>query len=256
MSKSILILLAICGLEISIMAQTIHHNEHESNAAFDVEFLDCSEFAGLTNVPTTKARKLVPAKFQLAGTAENAVIVVRIANCKAVSIGNYVARNVTVAQVGISINAPEGVGDINNYTLAYYTDSPLLMARLRTLGISAQFVPTLDYDYDRNAGRTGGQLTIRVPFPAAPRFSVLSAVQEPVAAAVPFRAIWWNDDGRKTVKMDTLLPSISFGGATTRLSTQAESSLGKLIGGTTAMFPLFDSFNRFSVAQMRVRIVQ
>ena len=256
MRKSILILLAICGLGFSGMAQTSHHNEQESKAAFDVEFRDCSEFAGLTNVPTTKARKLVPAKFQLAGTAENAVMVVRIANCKAARIGNYVARNATVAQVGISINAPEGVGDINNYTLAYYTDSPLFMLRLRALGIAAQYVPTLDYDYARNAARTGGTLTIRVPYPAMPRFSVLSAVQEPVAAAVSFRAIWWHDDGHKTVKMDTSLPGISFGAAVTKLSTQSDSSLGKLIGGTMAVFPLLDSFNRFSEAQMQVRIVQ
>ena len=54
----------------------------------------------------------------------------------------------SIAQIGLVIVPPDFTGDINNYTLWYYTSDAKLATQLREAGVNAQHVPTLDYDYD------------------------------------------------------------------------------------------------------------
>src|SRR5262249_42000028 len=112
----------------------------------------------------------------------------------------------TVAQVGITILAPEGDGDINNYTLYYDTDSAQLAKQLRKAGVNAQYVPGLTYEV------SGARdfLEIGVPPPSKARYEVAGPIIPPTALPVLFTANWWrvreeDDDNEAVTKMNTIL---------------------------------------------------
>ena len=63
---------------------------------------------------------------------------VRVADCRALSIDGGAPEAGIVAQLGVSIVSPDGTGDINNYTAWYYTTSKRLAVALRHLGVRAQ----------------------------------------------------------------------------------------------------------------------
>lgn len=217
---------------------------------FDVDFSGCSEMASLTPVPVANVRARVPAGYALANEVNGVTfVVVRIANCSGMSIDQRPVGGGTVAQVGVNLVSPDGTGDINNYTLWYYTTSQPLFVRLRAMGIDeAQWVPGIDYRYAATGPGTG-QLDITVP--GRPAFTIGGPVTEPVGP-VPFVANWWGDSARGQIRMNTTLPAIDFGGATMTLHTGARSELAEVLGATTVTFPIFDSYNRFPAAHMVV----
>src|SRR6187549_668751 len=65
-----------------------------------VAFTDCTEFAGIGFVPAVNARPLVPARYELAGDGENAIVVVRVGACEGVSVAGKKPRAGIVSQVG------------------------------------------------------------------------------------------------------------------------------------------------------------
>ena len=99
------------------------------NAA--VEFADCVESIGVGLVATEAARDLVPAPFVLVGEGQPVTpLVVRTSDCVGISVDGRHARSGSIVQIGAVIVPPDFSGDINNYTLLYYTSDPGLRTRL------------------------------------------------------------------------------------------------------------------------------
>ncbi|MBL8611144.1 MAG: hypothetical protein JNL38_27625 [Myxococcales bacterium] len=218
--------------------------------SFTVDFSGCSEMASLTPVPVANVRDKVPAGYALANEAAGTTfIVVRIAHCSGMAIDGEADGAGTVAQVGVNLVSPDGTGDINNYTLWYYTTSRALFQKLKRVGIDeAQWTPGIDYRYTAS-GPGAPRLDITVP--GNPAFTVGGPVTA-TGGPVPFTANWWGDRGDERVRMNTTLPAIGFGGATMSLTTSPRSKLGRVLGSGAATFPIFDSYNEFAGAHMVV----
>jgi hypothetical protein len=219
------------------------------STAFDVDFRGCMEIASIATVDYAAARPLVPAQYALAGDGSTvALAVVRAVHCDGVSIDGGKEKPGNLAQIGITLVPPEGTGDINNYTLWYYTTSGKLASKLQSNGIPAQLVEDLSFSLQQSA------LHIEVPSSGYPRFVIDSPVVEPAPSPVLFTANWYTvGEHGKSSKMATSLPDIEFGGASMTLRTKAAGPLGQLLGtGTATSFPVLNSFNRFQNAHMHV----
>lgn len=227
----------------------------EGCGGFDVAFTGCVESIGVDLVPTAAARPLVPAEFVLAGDGGPVTpLVVRTARCRGIAVDGRRPRPGVIVQVGPVIVPPDGTGDINNYTLWYYTSDVTLALYLAAAGVPAQFVPTLDYDYRPGAGGGPGDLRVTVPRPGSPPFRLDGQVTPAAAPAGSFAANWWVAAGGRTVKMATAVPQIAVGGADLALLTPPRGQLGQLIGGPAADFVVLEQFNTFPAADMRVSV--
>lgn len=216
-----------------------------------VSFASCTEFAGIGFVSAANARALVPEQYELAGTAENAVIVVRVAECDKISIGGKPPKAGTVSQVGISVAPGDPTADINNYTLWVGTDLGLLHGKLRSMGVRSELDANLAYRFVPTLPGQGS-LAISASPPMGPHYSVTGTAMVPTAPPVPFTATWWADTAHGPVRMRTAFPAIRFGEATMTLTTDAGSSLAELVGDTTLTFALLDSYNAFDAAAMTI----
>ena len=217
----------------------------------DVEFTDCIESIGVGLVATEAARALVPARFTLAGEGQPVTpLVVRTSDCGGISVEGRRARAGTIVQIGAVIVPPDFTGDINNYTILYYTSDVGLAILLNLAGVTAQYVPNLTDDYD------AGQLHVRVPRPGRPVLSVDGQVGASPVPTGSFRANWWQSARHGVVKMDTNVPVIAIGTANLMLTTNPRGPLGELIGGGSIGFPILQQFNLFSNAHMEVSRVQ
>lgn len=217
-----------------------------------VSFGGCTEFAGLTFVPTENVAGLVPPEFELAHftTEEEAVVVVRIADCQSVLVKNGKARPGTVAQVGVTLAGPDATSDINNYTLWYVTNNKDLARELSKFGVDAEYSQQINYAFTPGAGGTG-PFTVKVKATHAPDFVLSGTATAPTAAAVPFVASWWYDTCGGVVQMRTELPQIQFGASTMNL-VAAQSELADLVEMLPIGFPGLDSYNSFAAAHMVV----
>jgi hypothetical protein len=146
----------------------------------------------------------------------------------------------------VVIVPPDFTGDINTYTILYYTSDAALAILLDLAGVEAQYVPTMTDDY------LAGQLHVRVPRPGYPALSVDGRVVAPDAPAGSFRANWWQSGRHGVVKMDTNVPAIAIGTADLVLTTHPRGPLGALIGGGSIGFPVLQQFNLFPKAHMEV----
>jgi hypothetical protein len=116
--------------------------------SFTVHFTGCTEFAGLGPVALAEAQLLVPAGYVIAGAAMGqAAIVVRATSCQGVAIGQSAAQPTELSQIGINLVAPDGTGDINNYTVIYVTNNRVLVENFQAAGLPAVFDPALAYEY-------------------------------------------------------------------------------------------------------------
>lgn len=222
-----------------------------SNKDFDVDFAGCSEFAGIGFVPRANAAALVPAGYTLAGTAENAVIVVRVASCEAVSVDGKKASPGTVAQIGVSLVGGDATADINNYALWYTTDHSLLHAKLTAAGVDA--IKENDLEYSLAVAGGTGSLETSSSTAQTPSYDVNGGVIVPTSSPTTFTASWWQNGQHGVVRSRTVFPDIRFSGASMTLTTPAGSALANLLGGTTLTFALLDSHNAFATAQLEVR---
>jgi hypothetical protein len=242
---------AIVGLLVMGLVVAGGQAPGASSQHADVEFTECIESIGVGLVATEAVRALVPTGFALAGDGQPVTpLVVRTADCAAISVEGHQGRAGTIVQVGAVIVPPDFTGDINNYTILYYTSDAGLAILLNLAGVQAQYVPNLSDDYH------AGQLHVRVPRPGHP---VLSVDGQVVASNVPagsFRANWWQSARHGVVKMDTNVPVIAIGTANLVLTTTPHGPLGELIGGDSIGFPILQQFNVFSNAHMEVSRVQ
>jgi hypothetical protein len=223
-----------------------------SDKDFDVQFQDCVEYVGIGLVPAARARPLVPAEYTLAGDANNAVIVVRVANCASVAVAGKNARAARTAQVGIMLNGPDPSADINNYLLWYVTDHGQLHGALSAAGLKAGNDQQLSFVFAPTDAT--GPLSIDVDAASFPPYQLAGQATAPSASPVSFVANWWFDGTQGVVRMHSVFPEIRFSSASMTLTTPANSSLSALIGGTSLQFALLDSYNSFEDALMEVRL--
>jgi len=179
-------------------------------------------------------------------------IVVRTSRCGGIAVDGQNSKPGSVVQIGVVIVPPDFSGDINNYTLWYYTSDAKLAHELQMLGVEAQHVPTIDYDYERSGA--SDPLFVAVPRPGSPRLWLDGTVIESTTLAGSFEAIWWAKVNGGSVRMDTLVPNIFIGGADLTLTTASSGALGQLIGGTSSGFPILQQFNTFASAHLGVSI--
>jgi len=219
-----------------------------------VTFAGCSEFAGIGLVPAANARALVPAEYELAGDAENAVIVVRVADCDSISVAGKKPKPGTVAQVGVTVAPIDETASINNYTLWFATNLGPLHAKLRSKGVASELDANLAYSFV--SGPPGQRtLTIAATPPKGPAYSITGTALVPTAAPVPFIATWWAETAQGTVRMRTEFPEIRFADATMTLTTPPSSALATLVGGSTLTFAILDSHNAFGAAALSIDVV-
>ena len=243
-------IVALClALATSHAAQASGHS-----SPFRVDFLDCVESIGVGLAPTANVVALVPPEFIPVGIGTPvSPIVVRTSDCAGISVDGDRPKPGSIVQIGAVIVPPEpGVGDINNYTIWYYTTDARLARRLQDLGVSAQHVPTIRYDLDPEQTGVPNDLSVTVRRPGRPRFALEGTVIPSESPTGSFEAVWWQKTRAATVKMDTLVPVIAISSADLLLQTHAGNALGKLIGGDTLGFPIVQQFNTFSRARMRV----
>ena len=155
-----------------------------------------------------------------------------------------------IVQIGLVIVPPDSTGDINNYTLWYYTSDATLAHQLRDAGVNAQHVPNIDYDFDSS----NNTLLVRVPRPGSPRLALFGTVTPSPNSAGSFLANWWQQTAAGTIKMSTNVPIINIGGANLTLSTDPHDVLGQLIGSDSIGFPILQQFNTFSAAHLEVNL--
>ena len=246
------LVLPACALDGSADASTDTASENIAHASaavtversFDVAFANCTEMASLTPVAIGNLRPLVPAQYAIANEANGAgFLVVRISNCAGVTVDGASEGPGTVAQVGVNLVAPSGSGDIDNYTLYYDTTSAHLSARLRSFGFDSRWLPGIEY------ATTGTSLSIAVP---GRGYSVSGPVTPPTASAVPFVADWWSARRTSESKTTTTFTAIQFSTANMTITTARGSELRQVLGAPSATFPIFDSYNQFTIAHMTV----
>jgi hypothetical protein len=218
-----------------------------SDKDFDVDFSDCSEFAGIGFVPAANARPLVPAHYALAGDANNAVIVVRVAKCASAVVDGHSVGEILTSQIGISVTGQDPTADINNYTLFFATNQALLHARFQGAGLDADNTNGISFV------QSGGSLSAASSSSHTPAFQLLGSASPPTASPVVFVASWWGDGNQGVFRSRTVFPAIRFSGSTVTLTTPAGSALATLVGGTSYTFALLDSHNTFPTSHLEVR---
>jgi hypothetical protein len=249
----VLLMLLACacsdpGAESEDLASVTGVEQSCSKKAFDVQFSNCNVFAGLANVPAANARALVPAEYTLAGTAQNATIVVRVVHCDNVVVDGKDRGSTIISHIGIGLVGPDTSVNLNNYTLWYATDNAQLHAKLTAIGLNADKSNALSIGLS-----TSGALTVLSSSSHTPSFQVRGTATLPTAAPVPTSATWWENGNHGAVSSKTVLPVIQFGTAHTVLTTPANSALAALIGGTSLTFSVLDSYNLFPTGTMEVR---
>ncbi|MFN0053774.1 MAG: hypothetical protein ACKV0T_16465 [Planctomycetales bacterium] len=224
-------------------------------SGFSVEFTDCVESIGVTLLQTSEVEALIPPGFHVVGEGQPVTpVVVRSAHCR-ISVDGQRARVGTILQIGAVIVPPDFTGDINNYTLWYYTSDSKLAHHLKKLGMPVQLVPTINFQQIPSADDGPDSFQITVPRPGNPALSLAGEVVPSEASAGTFTANWWVETNRGTVKMQTHVPEILIGDADLVLTVEEDSSLSDLIGGPTLGFPILQQFNVFPTAQMDVKIL-
>lgn len=242
-----LMIATTCGSGIRAQEQ----QSLNQSLGFAVEFTDCVESIGVTLVPTASARAYVPQSFILAGEGQPVTpLVVRTAHCRGIATDGHGPRAGDIVQIGAVIVPPDFTGDINNYAIWYYTTDLRLALQLLQAGVRAQYVPTIDYDYDAQ----DNTLHVRVPLPGLPRFVLSGNVTPSPQPAGSFVANWWQTAHGSTTKMSTSVPVINVGGADLILTTSPHGPLGQLVGSSSTGFPIIQQFNTFASAEMQVTV--
>ena len=247
-----IILLALCLLGGPVWSADIR--------SFTVHFAGCTEFAGWGPVSLAKAQPLVPPGYVIAGAATGqAAIVVRATSCDGVSIGRSPAQPTMLSQIGINLVAPDGTGNINNYTVIYVTNNHAVAAYFQVAGLPAIFDPQLTYEYTPvEASDASGQLYVAATGEELPTYFLFGIENDPPAnTQQSFLANWWFTGAAGKMKQSTSFPVISFGTAAVTLYTSKNSPLGDLIGGNTdSDFSILSVRGVYPAATMNVTITR
>jgi hypothetical protein len=226
----------LLGVIVFLLCLSVTSVVVAETGSFTVHFAGCTEFAGWGPVSLAEAQPLVPAGYVIAGAAMGqAAIVVRATSCQGVAIGQSAAQPTEISQIGINLVAPDGTGDINNYTVIYVTNNQALVELFRAAGFPAVFDPELTYEYTPGPMETSGELYMVASGQGLPAYFLFGAENEPPPnSQQSFLANWWFTGHGSKMKQSTSFPVISFGTAAVTLYTSNTSLLGNLIGGNTA----------------------
>lgn len=220
----------------------------------EVQFTNCTEYVGTGTIPLARAVPFVPNTFQILGAGGGtATLVVRAASCEGVKVDNDRPEPGVLTQIGISVVSPDGTGDINNYTVAYVTDSRRLAQRLERVGLPVSVDSDLVYEITPNPPGAAGELFVDSSPSDAPAFFLNGAVTDNTFLTIPFLANWWYESKKGRMQMATNIPTIAFSGASVTAYARLDSPLGRLMGGNK--FSAFNGFNvrgRFATARMTV----
>lgn len=224
--------------------------------SFTVVFEDCTEFAGLGPLVATQIEGLVPAGYTPAGFGPGmAGIVARAARCERVAVDGGPAERGTISQIGINLVAPDGTGDINNYTLLYVTDSLRLAERLFRFGLPVRLDPKMVYEV--NPATASLELFVQVDaIGGAPHFLHGSVVDPVPGQQFPFLANWWYSGRAGRMKMSTAIPAFAAGQADVALYTARDSRLGRTLAANRTVFPLLSVRGKFNHAVMTVTLAR
>jgi hypothetical protein len=227
--------------------------EHGRDAAFDVDFSGCREVANVGIMPTANARPLVPSQFTLVGDGTPTTpFVVRTVHCDTVTVEGKQSHDVKMVQIGVLIVAPDGDGDINNYTLYYDTSSERLAEHLQEVGVKARFAPLLQESLHINHDGSGQYHFAEL---IDPRFTFDGPVGAPVGGPIPFVANWWSASSSGTVKMNSTFPALFTADNSVNLTVPAHGQLASLLGATTVTsWPVLKLFDNFPGAHMQVTV--
>jgi len=182
-----------------------------------------------------EAQPLVPAGYEIAGAANGqAAIVVRATSCQGVAVGQSPAGPTELSQIGINLVAPDGTGDINNYTVIYVTNNKRLAERFQVAGLPAVYDPQLTYEFTPDQIGNSGELYVSAHGWGLPAYFLFGTETEPPPnSQQSFLANWWFTSNAGMMKQSTSFPVISFGTAAVALYTSSSSPLGNLIEGNT-----------------------
>jgi hypothetical protein len=197
----------------------------------------------------------VPAGYVITGAAKGqAAIVVRATSCQGVSVGRSPAQPTELSQIGINLVAPDGTGDINNYTVIYVTNNLALAEYFQIAGLPAIFDPQLTYEYTPDSSGASGQLYVTAAGDELPAYFLFGTESDPPPnSQQSFLANWWFTGPGGRMKQSTSFPVISFGTAAVALYTSNTSVLGNLIGGNTdSNFPILSIRGVYPAATMTV----
>ncbi len=189
-----------------------------------------------------------------AGTG-TATLVVRAAECASVRVDNDRPEPGILTQIGVSVVSPDGSGDINNYTVAYVTNSRRLAQRLARAGLPVSVDEDLVYEITPVPPGNGGELFVDSSPSSEPAFFLNGTVTDNTFLTIPFLANWWYESKRGRMLMATNIPTIAFSGASVTAYARRDSALGKLMGGNK--FSAFNGFNvrgRFATARMTITL--
>jgi len=226
------------------------------NFGFSVNFSNCSEFVGVGPVDLTKAAALVPSGFTTLVVGTSASIVIRATSCEKVTVNNGRAVPTVISQIGVQVVAPDGTGDINNYTLIYVTNNPDLALAFQSLGLPALFDPTITYEFTYDSTGKAGELYVKAGSFNLPDYFLIGTETDPTTGGIDFKANWWFAARAGRIKQASEFPNITFGFANVSLHTSRNSALGKLIGGNTdADFHFLPVRGLYASANMQVTLL-
>ncbi len=222
---------------------------------FYVDFVNCSEFAGVGPVDLARASALVPSSFTTLTVGSTGGIVVRATSCQELSVNGGRKVHTNISQIGIEIVPPDGTGDINNFTLLYVSDNLELVLAFQCAGVPALYDPALTYQFTYNCTGKAGELYVEVASPGLPAYFLNGTETDPTAPGSDFKANWWYANSHLVVKQASDFPAIAFGTPTVSFHTDRNSELGKLIGGNTdSDFHLFPVRGVYPSAHMEVTV--
>jgi hypothetical protein len=219
-------------------------------ADFDVSFADCVESIGVTLASTETVSAQVPHPFVPVGIGTPVTpLVVRTADCASISVDGKRGKPGRVVQIGAVIVPPDGTGDINNYTLRYYSDDRKLVEALGRAGLAVTKVQ-IGYHFSDADAASSLDVTVTARRDSPLRLSgSVAPASEPAGS---FLANWWVNTRRGALKLSTSVPEIAIGSAALVLEVQEHGALDELFGGTSVPFQLLEQFNVFAAAEMHV----
>jgi hypothetical protein len=225
---------SLASLGLTLLFAPAMARADASNRGFSVDFSQCTEAVGVGPVSPQKAAALVPAPFvTVASPNATAEIVVRATSCEGVKVNGGAAVPTNISQIGIVIVPPDGTGDINNYTLLYLSNNPELVTAFNHAGVPALLDSTLTYQFTYDTTGTGGEVYVKAEGPGSPAYFISGTETDPTAPGFDFKANWWFNGDKGSVKQASDFPDIAFGIATITLHADRMSALGQLIGGNT-----------------------
>lgn len=222
---------------------------------FAVTLGNCTEYIGTKQIPLARVAPSVPAPFLIAGAETGfATIVIRAGRCGRASLEGAPSEEVRVAQVGVVLIPPDGTGGINNYTLAYSTNSLRLAARLELAGLNVTLDPDLVYEVTPDPPVTGGEFFFDASPLTAPAWYLSGMVTDPAGPQFPFVANWWSAIRSGKLKMATSIPLLAYGDGSVRIYSRRGGLVGKLIGGNSTGFEV-NLRGVFANATMQVSVL-